>query len=116
VVTHSGKTLAFASFASNLYVLHTQIHTDDHNDFVLITTVSFSITFKNKHTEFNCKGMISMEQLKTCCFSYYQKTSRTEKIGAKEMNRRDCGKMEETVNLLSINPYKVTVFKVKFVW
>jgi hypothetical protein len=99
-----------------VYVPHKQIHIDDPNGFVLITTNSWSITFKNKATEFNCKAKISVEELKTCWLSQDRKTSRTEKIGAKEMNRRDCGKIEESVNLLSINPYKIAVFRVKFVW
>jgi hypothetical protein len=41
------------------------IYTDILNDFVLITTFSFNITFKNKHVELNCKGKISVEEPKT---------------------------------------------------
>jgi len=42
-----------------------QIYTDIPNDFVLITTVSFNITFKNKRANLNCKSKISMEEPKT---------------------------------------------------
>ena len=54
-----------ALFASNLHVLYMQIYTDVANDFVLISTDSFNITFKNKHAELNCKSKISVEEPNT---------------------------------------------------
>jgi hypothetical protein len=32
------------------------------------------------------------------------------------MKRRDCEQIEEAVNIFAINPYKIAVFEVKFVW
>ena len=98
VTMHSGKTLLWC-YLQVIFVLHIQIHTEDPNYFVLITTVSSSTAVKNKLTVLKCKGKTSAENM------LVQPWPEDTKNREKEVPRKWMKAF--------IHPFKMAVFKMK---